>query len=206
MNVRLTFAVVALFLALGGFIYFYELSGPGAATPTPRQGGPRLLTVEAQTINRFEATFEGRTTVVAKGSDGQWRLEQPTPGPADAERMEDMARRVAALRAERVIGERLADLKPFGLDPPQVVARITTTTGQRIELHVGNETLTGGAYFVKLANDTVVYTVSTFTAGRLKGLVLEPPRAATPTPPDGPAARPSPAPPAEPGPATPGPR
>ncbi|MBI4504953.1 MAG: DUF4340 domain-containing protein [Chloroflexi bacterium] len=202
MNVRLTFAVVALFLALGGFIYFYEISGPGGVTPTPRQSGPRLLTVEAQTISGFEATFEGQTTVVVRGSDGRWRTEQPTPGPADEERLDDLARRVAAMRAERVIGERLADLKPFGLDPPQVVARITTTTGQRIELHVGNETLTGGAYFVKLANDTVVYTVSTFTAGRLKGLVLEPPRAATPTPGDGSA------PPAteQPGPATPGPR
>lgn len=180
-NVRLTIVVAALFLLLGGFIYFYELTGPGAAAPTPRPAGQRILTIEAATINRFEVTLDGKTTIVSKGPDGRWQLEQPSSGPADQERMEDLARRVASMRAERVIGERVTDLKPFGLDPPVAVARISTSAGQRVEIHVGNETLTGAAYFVRLANDQTVYTVSAFTAGRLRGLVLEPPRAATPT-------------------------
>lgn len=182
MSVRLTMAVAALFLAVGGFIYFYELTGPGSATPTPRTGGPRVLTLDPQTITRFEATFEGKTIVVVKDGDGRWRVEQPEPGPANQERMDDMAQRVATMRAERVIGEKLADLKPFGLDPPVAVARVTTSTGQRVEILVGSETLASGGYFVKLAADTTVYSVSAFTAGRLRGLVLEPPRAATPTP------------------------
>jgi hypothetical protein len=186
-NVRLTLVVVALCLLLGGFIYFYELTGPGAATPTPRPAGQRILTVEAATINRFEVTLDGKTTVVTKGADGRWRLEQPTSGPANQERMEDLAQRVANMRAERVIGERVADLKPYGLDPPGTVARISTSAGQRIEIRIGNETLTGGAYFVSLADDRTVYTVSAFTAGRLRGLVLEPPRAETPTPASSPA-------------------
>lgn len=182
MNVRLTIVVVALFLLLGGFIYFYELTGPGGAAPTPRPAGQRVLNIEAATINRFEVTLDGRTTVVSKGADGRWQLEQPSSGPANQERLEDLAQRVANMRAERVIGERVADLKPYGLDPPVAVARIDTSAGQRIEIHIGNETLTGGAYFVSLADDRTVYTVSAFTAGRLRGLVLEVPYAATPTP------------------------
>lgn len=183
MNWRVTLGMVVVFLALAEFVYFTELQRQAQAQAARKPKGPQILNLNPAEINRFEVTHEGKTVLVVKDEGGTWQLKAPEEMEADQTRMQEMAERIGNLAAERLVVEKADDLAPFGLDKPQVEATIGTAPGPSILLLVGKENLERTAYYLKRADADPIYLVTSFTAGRLKGLVNEPPKPwRTPTP------------------------
>ncbi|MBI3966009.1 MAG: DUF4340 domain-containing protein [Chloroflexi bacterium] len=174
----LLFGVV--FVGLAAFVYFYEVAGQASAVPTPTPG-PSVVKLEAKDVTSIQSTHEGKTVKVVR-ENGRWKLVVPETADAEQERLDELAGRIAAMNSVQVVAQKADNLANFGLDPPQVRAVVTTAQGETIELLVGKESLDKNYYFVKRADRDPVFLVTAFTAGRLKGLVNEVPRAPTPTP------------------------
>ena len=74
-----------------------------------------------------------------------------------------MVSALANLNADKVVEEKAADLKPYGLDIPTLDVQIVRKDGKTDRLLIGDDTLNGTGAYAKLANDAKVVTVGTTT-------------------------------------------
>jgi hypothetical protein len=101
--------------------------------------------------------------------DGTWKLTEPVAVAAEQTEMEDFINAVAKLRADEMIAEKPADLKPYGLDKPQAHWRFLSGTKEVLNLLVGGPDKTGRRCYAKLAAGDVVFLLDPQTTGRVLG-------------------------------------
>jgi hypothetical protein len=99
--------------------------------------------------------------------DGTWKLTEPVPAAAEQTEMEDFINAVARLRADEMVAEKPADLKPYGLDKPQAHWRFLSGTKEVLNLLVGGPDRTGRRCYAKLAAGDVVFLLDVQTTGRV---------------------------------------
>jgi Domain of unknown function (DUF4340) len=68
--------------------------------------------------------------------NNEWQLSGQPSLKVKPEVIRQTLDALAGLRAERYLEDRAADLKLYGLEPPQLVLQIQTTSGSRV-LHLG---------------------------------------------------------------------
>jgi len=111
-----------------------------------------------------------------------WRAEGANV--SDSRRLQNLISDLSHLSLARCENFKPSDqaVTAFGLNAPSAVVEITYGTDQFLSLTVGNETLAGGAYYVRLADDTTIYsmdaamldTALTVAAYGLEGNLPEP--------------------------------
>lgn len=88
----------------------------------------RLLAEPAKFRDRSLATFvtADRIVVTRGGKDvtftkagGSWKMTQPATADAEDEALRELHDALARLRAEEIVADKPADLKPYGLDSPE---------------------------------------------------------------------------------------
>jgi hypothetical protein len=112
--------------------------------------------------------------------DGTWKLTEPAEAPAEQTELDDFINAVARLRADEMVAEKPADLKPYGLDKPQVHWRFLSGTKEVLNLLVGGPDKTGRRCYAKLATGDVVFLLDAPTTARVLGEYRT--RAVWPTP------------------------
>lgn len=123
-----------------------------------------LLHFRYTTIQVEEQTTNEDGTVETKLVDRNvWVPVEPENINIRSSSVDSIAWNANSLKAYRIIEENPSDLSVYGLDDP---ARITfiLKDGTKYVLLVGNETPTGGAYYVKKAEEPTVYTISDYEA------------------------------------------
>ncbi len=100
-----------------------------------------------------------RKAVFAK-VDGTWKLTEPLAADAEQTDMEDLVNALARLRADELVAEKPTDLKPYGLDKPEVRWRFRTGDKEILALLVGAPEKTkqgeGPRHYAKLANGDLI--------------------------------------------------
>ncbi len=123
-----------------------------------------LLSLDPWKMKRF--TLErGRETIRLEKPDDGWVVRQPVEAPADGPTITDLLNALENLRATRFDSEKPseADLKRFGLSPPQ--ARLTLfqeTWDVEKTVIFGKEAAGGGRYARTLGRDPVLTVPSDF--------------------------------------------
>ncbi|WP_020475074.1 DUF4340 domain-containing protein [Zavarzinella formosa] len=69
------------------------------------------------TADKATVTRNGKDTTFEKVG-GVWKVKQPAEGDAEDEGLRELLDLLARLRAEEIVAEKPADLKPYGLDKP----------------------------------------------------------------------------------------
>lgn len=143
--------LVLALIALGLAVYFHFVGFKSAGTADLQSQRQKVARFEVESVRRIELTNPDGTFVLQKKDEGQWNLEKPIAYPAEADSIQGLlseleyAGRKATL--DRSSLEPVNDtLKKFGLNPPRYLLRVTTT-GDVIELAVGNETARAGTYY-----------------------------------------------------------
>lgn len=111
-----------------------------------------------------------------------WRAEGANV--TDSRRLQDLISDLSNLSLARCENFKPSEqaVTAFGLDTPAAVVEITYGANRLLRLTVGNETLAGGAYYVRIQDDTTIYsmeeaaldTVLTVAAYGLEGNLQEP--------------------------------
>jgi len=131
--------------------------------------GSKLLAGPLQFRDRILARFADadkailergpRKAVFAK-VDGTWKLTEPLSADSEQTDMEDLVNALARLHADELVAEKPTDLKPYGLDKPEVRWRFLSGDKEILALLVGAQEKTkqgeGPRHYAKLANSDLV--------------------------------------------------
>jgi hypothetical protein len=130
----------------------------------------KLLGAPLQFRDRFLARFADadkailergpRKAVFAK-VDGTWKLTEPLKAEAEQTELDDLVNALARLRADELIAEKPADLKPYGLDKPEIRWSFLSGDKEVLGLLIGTPEKIkqgdGPRSYAKLANGDLVF-------------------------------------------------
>jgi hypothetical protein len=195
MNVktRNTLILAALFAAVFGYLYFFELSKTPEQLRTPTPVPPAVFQLETKDVLRIEVRDlrAPRAVIAARAEGDGWKIAEPTQQTGDAFRIEGVVNRLSTLNATRVLTT-VTDLAPFGFVTPTLEARLVMSDTTPFAITVGNKTPDGSNYYViYTGNKEQVFVVASYLLEDLIGWLDTPPyQPPTPTPP--PTASPAP--------------
>lgn len=190
MKPKVTLALVIVLVALGGYVYFFEIR-PNHNDETDSD----LIQIYGREYSEYDiveleierpqdaAHFTRTNETPAQAWAAQeWAMLLPTPLPPDKidqVRVNGAATRMGHLTASRVITN-VTDLAQYGLDPPELTVTLTISDGQKIMLYTGAATPVNNNRYVRLVgDDKTVYLVFSFAVDDLRRLIDEPPFAPT---------------------------
>lgn len=146
-------------------------------TPTPQA----IWEVDSASIRsiRIEDLESGTVVEVERNPEEAWHLVQPTPGPADAGRVERGATWLALPRPTSVLHD-VEDLAAFGLDKPSKRIVVVFQDGSSKELNIGRTDPTGSVVYVQEPESRDILLIRRFGLDEVLGL-LDPIPLAAPT-------------------------
>lgn len=151
-------ALFAIFLALGLFVYFYEIKGREAREEAEKLE-ESLLRVKQDEITGVEIIHPEKETVVLEREGEQWVIKQPIEFVAGRSEVDSLLRNLQEARRERTFPEGAAEAEEYGLDEPRLTLKIRTAQGEKILL-VGNEDFRGLNVYAQLQGEPQVFITS----------------------------------------------
>lgn len=142
--------------------------------PLPEYRSRDVLNVPADEIRRIAVTGRASFTLVRTDED-VWHLAAPVSAPADTDRAEKLARRLADLRVTRFVTDRPGDLGPYGLTEPLLTVTITARPDKPAAPAETQPNITGPA--TAPGEDVWRIAFGGRTADRVYARVVEPDRA-----------------------------
>src|SRR2546430_5791120 len=149
--------------ALSGVLYWSNHHPPAEATSkissdTP----PKILDLKEADISKVEIKKKASEELaLEKNSSGKWQITAPKPLGADQDAVSSMVSTLSSLNSERLVDEKAADLKQYGLAQPALEIDLTTKDKPQ-RLLIGDDTPTGSAVFAKVDGDSRVFTVASY--------------------------------------------
>jgi hypothetical protein len=155
MNLRNSLIMLAILLALGGYIYFVEVPHEKKTTEEKK-----LLTFDKDAITELTLTYPNRALTVKKNDAGKWRITQPVEADADETTMKNLINAVADAEVKRTLDEVPQDLTVYGLTTPVVKAKLTLKDGKTLPpITFGKDTPVGFSTYAQKEGDAKVLLV-----------------------------------------------
>ena len=164
MKTRSLIVATLVFFALAGALYWSEHRKPtDEIAKASANTAPAILKLDEASITRLELKARNTEPVVLeKGNSGSWQIVQPKPFRADQSAVSSALSSLSSLASERVVEEKVSDLKQFGLDHPAVEIDITEKDNKNQQLLIGDDTPAGGAVYAMLAGDPRIFTMASY--------------------------------------------
>jgi len=160
MKFRGLILAAAVLAALSGVLYWSNHRKPAEGGDSAT-ASPKILALGPDDITAIKIKKKGQDDVVlAKASSGQWQIATPKILDADQDAAGALAGALSPLSAERIVEDKAADLKPFGLSDPAMELEITEKGNKTQKLLIGDDMPLGGGAYAALAGDPRVFTVS----------------------------------------------
>ena len=163
MRFRGTLILLAVCIAFGGYLYFYEIKG-GEQREKAKQEENRLWKVDASSIQEINLTFPDRQIASVRSGDKGWKITAPRPLEADSGELDRLASSAADMSRESVIEQKAADLARFGLNPAQVTLEFKTKDGKEHKIRLGSANPTGSSTYATLEGSNEVFVVANSVA------------------------------------------
>jgi len=160
MNPRATGVLFLIAVALGAFVYFYEIRGREARDEA-EAAAKRLFSVDGD-VEWIELTASGGERARLERRDGEWRMIEPVDFPGDAVALDAIAESLAEIASEGVI-EIPQDAEIYGLGEEALVVRFGSGDREH-ELRLGKKTPVGANTYATTDASDAVYTVESFRA------------------------------------------
>jgi Domain of unknown function (DUF4340) len=167
MNFRSLIIAVVVLATLGGVLYWSQHRKPaeenaGSSTPA----APVIIKVDPADVTELTIKQKEPFTL-QKSAAGKWQITEPKAYPADQEAVAGLLSTLSTLNADRVVEEKAADRKPYGLDPPSVELDLTGKAHTTRQLLLGDDTPAGGDVYVAVAADPRVFTIASYNKSSL---------------------------------------
>ena len=163
MKLRNLILAILVLGALAGTLYWSERHKPADDTAKAADASPSILKLDEASITKVELkNKDAEPIVLAKNNSGAWQITAPKQYSADAANVSSTLSSLSSLNSERVIEDKAADLKPYGLNPPNVEVDITEKDNKSQKLLLGDDTPAGSGVYAMLAGDPRVFTIASF--------------------------------------------
>jgi hypothetical protein len=164
MRFKGTALLLVVSLAVGAFVYFYEIRG-GEKREKEKQEQNKLWKVESSAVQQIDIETPGNPHITAvRSGEKEWKLTSPRALEADSEELGRMASSAADVNRESVVEASAASLTPFGLEPAQVKLGVKTKEGKEYRIRFGINNPTGSSTYACLEGKNEVFLVANYTA------------------------------------------
>jgi Domain of unknown function (DUF4340) len=152
---------VVLLAVLGGLTWWSNKKEADKSKTPAADAATKLLTIPNDQFQEIKIKKVTDELLSLKLENGKWQMTAPKPMSADQDAASSMVSTLANLNADKVVEEKAADLKPYGLDMPTLDVQIVRKDGKTDRLLIGDDTLNGAGAYAKLGSDAKVVTVAT---------------------------------------------
>ena len=187
---RSTWIVVAIFLVLLGFLLYWQYWQPAAsadaaltAAPTVEAKAPIFdLPADSTIVGvRVEGAAGNFVVVTREDEESEWDLlEPPHPDKTDNQKVQTMVDQLVAMRESSSL-EAAPSLDVTGLESPSYTITLTLQNGQQKKLFIGDKTITGNTYYVRVEGGTP-QVVNQYSVDAALNMLTNLPLLPTPTP------------------------
>lgn len=155
-----TLALVVIFAALVGYIYFVDSKREPSGTTDREKPFGSLQADDVEEVQIKSA--DGETTRVQK-TDGKWQVVEPVKADADTSELTSIASSLASFEINRVVDENATDLKQYGLEPARLdVAFRSKDQNELRHLEIGEKTPTGSDIYARFPDQKRVFLISSY--------------------------------------------
>ena len=165
MRFRNTLIALIVLILIGGYAFVnYYFSKPEPARTA--------YNIKGDDLAKIDLKYPDRELVVERKAGEPWMITKPVGATADQNSANNLARAIAECQITKTVEEKADDLKPFGLDKPQVVVTVTDTKGKTLPgLEVGKNTPVGFSSYLKYTDKPeIMLAGSAFSSGMNKTL------------------------------------
>jgi hypothetical protein len=165
MKIRGLLIAALVFFVLAGTLYWSEHRKPSDDASKPAADAPPvILKLDEAAITRVEIKKkDAPPIVVAKAQTENWQITSPRQFGADQTTISSMLSSLSTLNSERLVEDKAADLKRYGLESPSLELDLTEKDNKSQKLLVGDDTPAGNAVYAMLAGDLRVFTMSSYS-------------------------------------------
>ncbi len=168
----LMIAVLAL-VVLGGLLYWSNHhKPPEQSAASPSSVSPVILKIDQGSVAQLALTHKGSAPVtLVKDAAGKWQITAPEAWNADQDEVAGLLSTLSSLNADRVVEDKAADLRPYGLDDPSMTVDLESRNHKEQKLLLGDDTPAGGDVYAMLSGDPRIFTIAQYNKTSLdKGL------------------------------------
>jgi hypothetical protein len=160
MRFKGTFALLAVCLLLGGYVYWYEIKG-GEQREKAKEAENQVWKFDGNQVRQIDLISPTRHITAVRRNEKDWTLTSPQPYDADSDELTRLASSASNIRRESVIEPNPADLAKFGLNPAQSSLRVKTKNGKEYAIDFGNNNPTGSSAYAAVPGKKEVFLVAT---------------------------------------------
>ena len=164
-GLKSTIALFALLIGLGAYVYFVTWKKTDS---TLTKKDPVFAGLETGQIEELTVTStRGEVTALKKSGD-KWQIIKPVETPAADSDVAVVTSAIGQMEINRVVDEKPADLKEYGLDPPRFEVEFKANGGKMSgKVLVGDKTVTSGNLYAKKSDQPRVFLVADYLEGSL---------------------------------------
>jgi Domain of unknown function (DUF4340) len=159
----LLIAVVLLAVLAGLTWWSNRTQAAKEKSPSTDANTTKLLTIPDDQFKEIRIAKLTGETIDLQKQNGKWRMTAPKAQSADQDTAGSMQSTLANVSSDKLVEDKAADLKPYGLDRPTLDVQVVRNDGKTDHLLIGDDTPTGSGAYAKLANDPRVFTVGSTT-------------------------------------------
>jgi hypothetical protein len=159
MRFKGTWMLLVVCLAIGCFIYFYEIKG-GEQREKAKENESRFWMLESKDIQQIEFSPPDEKIVAVRKTQEEWAIQVPRPLEADSGELNRLAESAAGIKFESILEENVSDPAPFGLDPAPSGLKIKTGDGKEYGILFGNKNPTGNRMYARVMDNKKIYLVA----------------------------------------------
>jgi hypothetical protein len=163
MRFKGTLILLLVCLALGSYLYFYEIKG-GEKREQAKQAENQIWKLDGKNIQEIDLTSGSQHITAARKSDKEWVLTAPQQWDADSDELNRMVNSASNLRREETLDIENADLSKFGLNPARSSLKLKTKDGKEYAIDFGNNNPGGTFTYARLSNQKAIFMVAGATA------------------------------------------
>lgn len=160
--------VAALFLALGAYVYFYEVKGQKRREEAEEKA-KKLFPFEEKDIASLTVKTADGEILLRKEKD-TWKLIKPVEAKADKYAADGLASDVASAKVDRTLEDLKPDWKKYGLEPASARLLIGLSGGKTQELELGEKDFSESSTYARIPgqNRVLVLPASLLTSATKK--------------------------------------
>src|SRR5262245_1713941 len=156
MRFKGTAVLFALFLVIGGYVYFAEYRGK-EERQKQAEAKKKLFQDEDKDITEISLVYPDRTITGVRKDDKHWDITSPAGIEADSDEWEQLASNIPRIEREDTVAQNAQDLASFGLKDPAVKLSAKTKNGKKLEVLFGSENPKKSYNYAKLADNGDVF-------------------------------------------------
>lgn len=146
--------IAAAFLALGAYVYLYEIKGEKKREEASEKE-KKLFQFEQKDVAALTIKTGGDEFVLQKEKEA-WKLTKPIESRADKSTADSVAIDLASAKTDRAIEEPNIDWKKYGLAPPTVKLTAKLNDGKTYDLELGEKDFTDSSVFARIPGQNKV--------------------------------------------------